>query len=135
MTLKLPSENNLVLIDDDEVEAMLLQRYVARSELTNPVLTFQSGESFLEHLDQVEAGAEPLPALVLVDARMPRMTGFEVIETVRRRSAFSSVPAMVLFSNSDDPRDQSQAAKSGADAYVVKPSDGDAYITFLNSLK
>ena len=123
-----------MLIDDDEMEIDIFQRLLSRSQLTNPLRPFQSGESFLEFLEEVRAGRAPMPALVLVDVRMPTMDGFETVRRVRADQFFSNLPLVIMFSNSDSDRDTDMAKEVGADGFQVKPTGSKDYIAFLDSL-
>lgn len=132
MKIKLSNENALVLVDDDPVERMLAERFHAKSEVDNPLLTFESGEALLEYLDP--SSEPPMPALVLVDVNMPLMDGFQVVTKIREHDRYREAPVVALFSNSDEPSDIARAPTVGADHYVVKPAGKRDYIAFLNSL-
>ena len=132
MKMKLTNQNALVLVDDDPTERMLAEKFHAKSEVDNPLLTFASGEALLEYLDP--STAPPMPALVLVDVNMPLMDGFQVVEKIRAYDCYREVPVVALFSNSDEPSDVAKAPTVGADHYVVKPAGKQEYVSFLNSL-
>ncbi|TWT88812.1 Transcriptional regulatory protein AfsQ1 [Pseudobythopirellula maris] len=134
MTTKLASSNELVFVDDDEMEVMLIRQYLERSQIENKLLAFGSGEELLEHLSAITDAADGHPSLLLIDVRMPSMDGFEVTEAVRRLPNYDELPPIIMFSNSDNPADIARSKEVGADEYVIKPTDGPAYIEFLNSL-
>jgi len=134
MTHHLVNDNELVFVDDDDTELLLARKYHERSRVPNSLLTFASGEAFLVHMRRLADEPERMPAMVLLDGRMPTMSGVETIEALRATPAFDELPKVVLFSNSDEPSDIERALEAGADAYVVKPSSGRAYLDFLNSL-
>lgn len=124
----------LVFIDDDPTELLLARKYLERSGLDVPMLEFTAGEDFLEHIDRAVAGEEPMPLVALVDVRMPSMNGFEVVEQLRSRGVAGPPPRVLMFSNSDDPADIDRAKRCGADDYVVKPDNGEAFVGLLQSL-
>lgn len=134
MVTTLANTNEVIFVDDDEVELLLARRYAARSELKNPLLEFHSGEEFLAYMDRVAAGDAPMPALVLIDGRMPSMEGWEVVEELRHRKQFLDIPIAILFSNSDAQSDIDRAMEKGADHYIVKPGNGEEYVELLNSI-
>ena len=132
--IKITSDQILIMVDDDEMELRLFERFVAKSDLSNKVLTFDSGERFLEYLAQVEKDVQPMPGLVLMDVRMPVLDGFDVVSEVRKSPKFRKMPIIMMFSNSNEESDIRRANEVGADGYQVKPSGGEDYIAFLNSL-
>lgn len=131
---KIQNDNEIWLIDDDPMELHLAQRFVKLSNLKNELVTFNSAEELFDCLDEVDSGKRQCPALLLVDIRMPRMSGFDVVRRIRQNPAFMDIPIIVMFSNSDRQRDVNEAMEAGANAYQVKPQDGDAYLEVLNSL-
>lgn len=133
MGVKLQNANEIVVVDDDELERVLFERYLKKSKLPNNLLAFESGERLLEYLRQVESNAERMPALVVVDARMPTMDGYETIAATRAIPACRSLP-MVIFSNSKSEADVRKSQEVGADHFQEKPPNGDAFVSFLNSL-
>lgn len=134
MAARIHDDNELVFVDDDDVELMLIERYLRSSRVPNPLRTFSSGEALIEYLQAIAGQTDRYPSLVLLDVRMPTMDGFEVVEAVRAMPAFTELPMVVMFSNSDRPADRERANQVGADGYVVKPSDGAEYVRFLDSL-
>ena len=75
-----------------------------------------------------------LAALVLLDVRLPVVSGFDILTEVRSHPSFRSLPVMMMFSNSEDEHDIAKSYELGANFYQVKPRDGEEYIEFLNSL-
>lgn len=117
----------LVMVDDEDIDFRVAERYYQRTVLTNPFIRFDRGEPFLEHLARVKAGEAPLPALVFMDINMPGMDGFEVIAAMREDPLFRSIPPVAMFSSSSSPRDMQRAREIGAAAYLVKPYNPRQY--------
>ncbi|HPF40917.1 MAG TPA: response regulator [Phycisphaerae bacterium] len=134
MNIRITNDGEIIVVDDDEMELMLAQRYVERSKLTNPLITFSSGQQVLDHLELVAAGNHKVPALIMMDVRMPMLDGFEVVEKIRAIDQFESIPVIMMFSNSDSESDIRRSKEVGANAYKVKPGGGEEFIAFLNSL-
>lgn len=103
----------LVMVDDDEVDTMMVERCHGRSKIDRPFLTFADGESFLTYLDD-SYGQGVLPWLVLLDINMPGLTGFDVMEAMRANEVFRKVPVVLFYSNSDSPEDRARAATLGS---------------------
>lgn len=125
----------IVVVDDDDMERDIFSRVLKQSKLENQLHGLPSGKACLQYLELVATGQEPMPALVLVDIRMPGMDGFELVQTIRSMPQFKDLPIIAMFSNSDAQSDQEKAIQVGANAFHVKPDGIPAYIEFLNSLK
>ena len=133
-SLKLANENAIVMVDDDPLEGRIAARYLKKSRVRNQLVVLSSGGEFLHYLVDVGNGEKAMPALVMLDVRMPEMDGFQVLEEVRQQPEFRDLPIIMVYSNSDEEADVERALGMGADAYQVKPQSGAEYLEFLNSL-
>ncbi|MCC9599936.1 response regulator [Stieleria sp. JC731] len=131
---KIQSDHDFIIIDDDEMELDIVKLVYSRSRLTNKLRTFQGGDDFFKFWKGVEDGTEPAPAFVLIDVRMPRMSGFEIVERLRSKPVIEDQPHIFLCSNSSDIIDRRKAEEVGADNYVVKPRGIQEYVQFFDSL-
>lgn len=122
----------VVLVDDDEIDIRLARMIHERSDIENDFLAFGDGPSFLAHLDACIDGGV-LPSMVLLDINMPKMDGFQVLESMRARDEFREIPVTMFYSNSDDPRDRDRAARNGT-ILKQKLIGLDEGIAFFNSL-
>lgn len=122
----------LVMVDDDDVDTMMVERSHGRSKLDRPFLSFADGESFLAYLDDVERNGV-LPWLVLLDINMPGMTGFDVMKAMRANEAFRNVPVVLFYSNSDSQEDRARALTLGSDLQE-KFSSALECVAFLDRL-
>ena len=134
MRVTLRSGGRLVYVDDDDLEILIARKNLALSSLRRELLTFDSGSAFLEHMDLVKRGLQPMPTLVILDLRMPQLNGFDVLERVRADASFHALPTIVMFSNSDNPADIDRSTRLGADDFWVKPSSSDAYVELFDEL-
>ena len=132
--MKVINNNEIVMVDDNEAEIYIASMYLEKSKLKNPLLSFNSGPDFLDYLESVKKGVKPIPALVLLDLRMPLMDGFQVLSKVREEPMFDEIPIMIIFSNSNDEEDINKAMELRANGYQIKPSGSEEYIRFFNSL-
>ncbi|MCD0460328.1 response regulator [Roseiconus lacunae] len=128
------SNNDFIVVDDDEMELDIVKLVYSRSKLTNSLRVFSGGNSFLEFWERVERGEEKTPAFVLIDVRMPAINGFEVVENLRARPRLPDQPQVALCSNSSDIVDRQRAVEVGADMYVVKPKGIQEYVQFFDEL-
>jgi CheY-like chemotaxis protein len=124
-----------VVVDDSLIDLTITKRVYARSDLENPLLTFTSGEAFLQYMAEVREGKSAVPALVLMDINMPTMNGFETIADLRAHSDFSKIPVIVMLTNSDSQEDVEKSLESGANGFQTKDFNFARYTAFFNSLK
>ena len=112
---------SILLADDDESDIMLLQRAFKQAAIDNPVEIVRDGEEAIGFLSAPRLQPnDRMPALVILDVKMPRRTGMEVLEWMRAQPALSCLP-VVIFSSSEHPADVERAYSLGANAYLVKP--------------
>lgn len=118
----------ILIADDDQNDAFLLKRAFLRAGINSPMNFVEDGEQAISYLEGrapfADRRAFPLPNLVFVDLKMPRLDGFEVLRWVRGQPSLRRLPVLV-FSSSADFRDVDRAYDLGANAYAVKPSKHD----------
>ncbi|MCZ7563935.1 MAG: response regulator [Burkholderiales bacterium] len=120
----------VLLVEDDPDEAALALRAFARSGFGARVEVAHDGESALERLHGLDAAARPVPALVLLDLKLPRLDGIEVLKRIRSNPRTRLVP-VVMLSTSVEPRDVAAALGLNANAYVRKPTAFDDFVDAL----
>lgn len=125
----------IAMVDDEETDHFLVQRFYKRSGLVNPLLQFLDGAAFLDYLEATRNDEALLPALVLMDINMPRMNGFETVEAMRRDERFSNLPVVMMLTSSNDPHDREKATLVGANGYLLKPYNPSCYLDMFNLLK
>lgn len=111
----------ILLVEDNPMDVDLTRRAFNRRNLVNPLLVARDGEEALAFIGRWEAG-ESLPAVVLLDLKLPKVDGLEVLRQIKEHPAFRSIPVVVL-TTSDEDRDIEQAYRLGANSYIVKPVD------------
>lgn len=116
----------LLVADDDENDIRLLKRAFFKIGIDVPMRIVRDGEEAIQYLhgDNHFADREtfPLPELLLLDLKMPRANGFEVLEWVRKQVGLRRMLVVVL-TNSDEPQDINRAYDLGANSFVKKPDD------------
>ena len=116
----------VLLVEDDLNDIFLVKRAFKLARLITPLQVVTDGEEALHYLrgdgKYADRQAHPLPQLVVMDIKMPRMTGFEVLEWVKHDGTLRRIP-IVIVSSSDQPADINRAYELGANAYMVKPMD------------
>jgi CheY-like chemotaxis protein len=134
MTLAKP----ILLVEDDENDVLLFQRAFSRAGLVNPLQVVRHGDDAVAYIEGTgefaDRDAHPLPVLVLLDLKLPRRTGLEVLQWVKERSGLKRIPIVVLTSSKND-EDINRAYELGANSYVVKPVSFETLLELVKSLE
>jgi len=116
----------ILLVEDDPNDVWLVKHAFQSANISNPLRIVNDGQEAIDYLKGLGAysdrGAFPLPKLVLLDLKMPRLNGFDVIGWMRRHYPWKLTPIIIL-SSSALPQDVNRAYELGANAYMVKPAD------------
>lgn len=122
---------NVLLVDDDEVDVMNVQRAFQKARIENPIFTARDG---LEALELLRGGTVPRERLlVLLDLNMPRMNGLEFLRAVRADRELHSLTVVVL-TTSDDERDKIDAYDLNVGGYLLKPVTFGKFVDILEVL-
>ena len=124
----------ILLVEDDHNDVLLIKRAFQKVNIANPIIVVNDGEQAVSYL----AGREPyvdraLPILVLLDLKLPRKTGHEVLEWLRGQSNLKRLPVVVLTASSESS-DVNRAYDLGANSYLVKPVTFDALVEMVKTL-
>lgn len=118
----------VLLIDDDENDVYLLRVALEKTSLPVTVIPLSNGNSAIEHFTR----CEHVPDLVLLDLKMPDVSGFQILAWLKRHPRFACVPVTVLTC-SDDPEDKQKAAALGASGYVDKTPQFENAVAAINA--
>ncbi|GAB4439950.1 MAG: response regulator [Chloroflexi bacterium OHK40] len=125
---------NILLVDDDDVDVMNVQRAFKKNNILNPLFIARDGVEALEMLRADEPGGLPKERrLVLLDLNMPRMNGLELLRHIRDDPALRSLTVIVL-TTSDDERDKVDAYNLNVAGYIVKPVTFVAFVEAMAAL-
>ena len=120
----LPEQAVILLVEDRTDDVLLIQRALTRAGVKNPFFVLRDGEEALAYLHGTGKYADrdeyPLPDIMLLDLKMPKMDGFEVLQHVRQHKNFRALRIIVLTS-SEDIFDVNKAYELGANSFLVKP--------------
>jgi CheY-like chemotaxis protein len=116
----------ILLVEDNPMDIDLTRRAFVRRKVANPIEVARDGEEALAYLPRWEAGA-PLPIIILLDLKLPKVDGLEVLRQLKSHPQFRTIPVIVLTSSSED-RDIQTAYKLGANSYITKPVDFDKFL-------
>ena len=126
----------ILLAEDSPADAEMAIDALRDANLANPIVHVEDGVEALDYLLQrgAHAGREDgLPAVLLLDIKMPRMDGLEVLKHIRSHDKLKKLPVVILSSS----REESDLARSwdlGGNAYVVKPVDVDQFFRAVKML-
>ena len=128
----------ILLAEDDEDHILLVRRAFKKARLLNPLHVVRDGEEAIAYFKGTGRYAKrvefPLPALLLLDLKMPKKNGFEVLEWIRQEPRLRNLRVIVLTS-SEDMRDVNLAYQLGANSFLVKPVDFPHFVEVTRALK
>jgi len=116
----------VLLVEDNPVDLDLTLRAFKRRKLLNPIEIARDGEEALAWIPRWEAG-EPLPLVVLLDLKLPRVDGLEVLRRYRDHPVTHPLPVVVLTSSQQD-QDIQRAYQHNVNSYIVKPVDFEKFM-------
>jgi len=129
----------ILLVEDSPDDALLIQRAFRKANLANPVQLVRDGEEAVAYLSGAtpyeDRGRFPLPVFMLLDLKLPRRSGLEVLAWLRQEPAVRRLPVVVLTSSRESV-DVNRAYDLGANSYLVKPPDAETLkemLTRVNS--
>jgi CheY-like chemotaxis protein len=126
--------STILLVEDDPGDVFRIQRAFRKSNLASALEVVTDGEKAIYYLNGEEPYQDrdryPLPVLMLLDLKLPRRSGFEVLSWLRNESTIKHLPVVVLTS-SDQPVDIERAYALGANSYLTKPPAPDALLEMV----
>lgn len=130
-------EKTIMLVEDDSDDIVLLQRAFKKCCMESKMVVARDGIEALEYLfgKREDSGQykAALPAVVLLDVKMPRMDGLETLKQIRSHSRTAHLP-VVMLTSSDEERDKIQSYELGANSYIRKPVDFDEFKDVMQHL-
>ena len=123
----------ILLIEDNPMDVDLTRRAFVRHNLTNPLEVLRDGQEALDFFSSWRMG-DLLPSVVLLDLKLPKVSGLEVLRIIREHSVLGTVPVVVLTSSSEDV-DIHEAYLLGANSYIVKPVDFEKFIDVARQIE
>ena len=126
---------HILLVEDNPAHAELVMRSFEDHQVANTIIHVSDGETALEYLFQrgiySNERDNPRPHVVLLDLRLPRVDGLDVLKEIKSSDKLRSIPVVIL-TTSETERDAARAYEQHANSFVVKPLD---FVSFTNLIK
>ena len=124
-------------VEDDSNDALLFQHACQKAGVSCNLQVVSDGDEAIAYLRGdtrfCDRQQHPLPGLVLLDLKMPRVSGFDVLSWIRNEMSYKRLPVVVLTSSNHDA-DVERAYDNGANSYLVKPVDFNRLVDLVKSL-
>lgn len=127
----------VLLVEDARMDAELTLDAFREAELPNAVRVASNGQEAIDYLTKADGTAEgdghALPDIVLLDLKMPGMSGFDVLSWIKSQPRLKRLPVIILTS-SNRAEDRAQSYDQGANSYLVKPISYDGFVTVVQKV-
>jgi CheY-like chemotaxis protein len=120
------TDRPILLVEDNPMDVDLTLRAFKRRRVTNDIHVARDGEEALAWLVRWEAG-EPWPAVILLDLKLPKVDGLEVLRQLKQHPVLRVIPVVVLTTSADSG-DVQTAYQLGANSYIVKPVEFEKFM-------
>ncbi len=123
----------ILLVEDNAMDLDLTLRAFKSQNLDNPILIARDGEEALGYLEKWDNG-DNVPAVILLDLKMPKINGLEVLKILKEHPKYKTIPVVVLTTSSESI-DVTSAYQLGANSYIVKPVNFDKFIDVAKQIE
>lgn len=123
----------ILLVEDNPVDIDLTIRAFKKRNLNNPIQIARNGEEALKYIEKWDAG-DQTPVVILLDLKMPKVDGLEVLKVLKTHEKYATIPVVVLTTSSDN-KDIEKAYKLGANSYIVKPVNFDKFVEVASQIE
>lgn len=132
-TMNNPNQNavEILLVEDNPEDAELTIRALKKFKLANNLLHLQDGEEALNFL--FSSNSSSIPKIILLDIKMPKVDGIEVLRRIKNDPYRKVIPVVVLTSSKEE-RDIIESYKLGVNAYIVKPVEFDKFVKAVSEI-
>ncbi|MCE3294956.1 MAG: response regulator [Crocinitomicaceae bacterium] len=130
-------EVEILLVEDNVSDAELTIRALKKQNIANKLIHLKDGAQAIDYLfgegDFTGRNTDNVPRVILLDLKMPKVTGIEVLERIKADERTRKIPVVVLTSSKEDP-DIQRCYDLGVNSYVVKPVDFDSFAKAVGNL-
>lgn len=129
-------EVTIVMVEDDEGHARLIEKNVRRAGVNNEIIPFTNGNAALDYIlgsDRTGENIQNRYMLILLDLNLPDMSGIDILEKVKSNQHAKRLPVVIL-TTTDDEREIQRCYDLGANVYITKPVDYDSFANAIRQL-
>jgi DNA-binding response OmpR family regulator len=129
-------EVTIVMVEDDEGHARLIEKNVRRAGVNNEIVPFTNGNEALDYIlgaDRTGDNIQNRYMLILLDLNLPDMSGLDILEKVKSNAHAKRLPVVIL-TTTDDEREIQRCYDMGANVYITKPVDYDSFANAIRQL-
>jgi len=129
-------EVTIVMIEDDEGHARLIEKNVRRAGVNNEIVPFTNGTAALDYILGADRSGDPSQGrylLILLDLNLPDMSGIDILEKVKSNPHTKRLPVVIL-TTTDDEREIQRCYDLGANVYITKPVEYDSFANAIRQL-
>jgi two-component system response regulator len=131
-----PQAIEILLVEDNDFDAELTLRALHQNHLANQIIRFDDGQEALDFLLPPDGSAEALrakPKLILLDLKLPGVSGLEVLQAVKADPRTRHIPVVVLTSSTEE-QDIIKSYQLGVNSYISKPVEFDSFMDSVKNL-
>lgn len=122
---------NILLAEDNPADAKIALRAFGKSKLKNEIYVVSDGQEALDFVYHKDKEKFPTPDLIILDIKMPKMDGFQVLEALKQNLEYSFIPVIILTSSKNE-EDIAKSYRSGAASYIPKPIDYEEFVKIVD---
>ncbi|MFA8342192.1 MAG: response regulator [Rhodothermaceae bacterium] len=125
----------ILIAEDDPGHASLIKKNLKRAGISNNIMHFTDGQQVLDYIFQNKSDEDfkSKSYLLLLDIRMPKVDGIEVLRQVKEDKELKKIP-VIMITTTDDPKEVNACHKLGCSTYIVKPIDYEQFIRAIRQL-
>jgi CheY-like chemotaxis protein len=132
----MPQPVHIILVEDDDGHASLVERNLRRAGLDNGFLRLKDGQEALDHFIGPNAtfeGCTSASCVLLLDINMPRVDGIEVLRRLKAEARTAMLP-VIMLTTTDDPREVEKCYQMGCNVYITKPVEYESFVEAVKRL-
>jgi len=125
---------DILYVEDNPDDVELTMRALKKSKMRNRIHLARDGEEAIKFLDEMEKGEKPISGLILLDIKLPKPDGIEVLNNIKSRPRFRRIPVVMLTTSKND-LDIEACYDLGANSYIVKPVNFSDFIETVKNIE
>ena len=123
----------ILIVEDRPTDLDLTKRAFARRRVLNPVEEARDGEAAMAYFERWESG-DPVPVCILLDLKLPKISGLEVLRRLKAHPKYSAIPVIILTTSAED-HDVEEAYRLGCNSYIIKPVEFNKFMDVASQVE